>query len=90
MPLFLKIFESTAAPDAFEPVMPEMMTYLAGLKASGKLKHSGAFTDFSGGIDIFEAENQQEAMEIAAKDPLVTNNLGTYTLKEWTDSIDQI
>ena len=90
MPLYVKTFHSTAAPDAFENVMPDMMAYLGELKASGKLKHSGPFADFSGGVDIFEAENQEEATKIAAKDPLVTNNLGTYELKEWSDMMDEI
>ena len=90
MPLYIKTFQSTAAPEEFDKVMPEMMAYLGELKASGKLKHSGPFADYSGGADIFEAENEQEAAEIAAKDPLITHNLGTYTLKEWTDMIDQI
>ena len=90
MPLYMKVFHSTAPPDAFEKVMPDMMAYLAKLKGSGKLKHSGPFTDFSGGLDIFEADNQEEAMKIAKEDPLVLNNLGTFELKEWTDSIDEI
>jgi uncharacterized protein YciI len=90
MPLYIKLFRSTAAPAAFENVMPDMMTYLAGLKSSGKLKHSGPFADFSGGLDIYEAENQEEATKIAEEDPLVSNNLGTYELKEWSDMMDQI
>ena len=90
MPLYLKLFNSTATPEEFEAIMPEMMTYLADLKASGRLKHSGPFADFSGGVDIFEAESLEEAMAIAGKDPLVINNLGTFSLKEWADMIDQI
>jgi uncharacterized protein YciI len=90
MPLFIKIFNSTAAPEAFERVMPDLMAYLKELKESGRLKHSGPFADFSGGVDIFEAESFQEADEIASKDPLVTNNLGSYSLKEWSDMIAEI
>jgi uncharacterized protein YciI len=90
MPLYLKVFNSTAQPEDIEKVMPDMMAYLSELKASGKLIHSGPFSDFSGGVDIFEAENQQAAEAIASKDPLVSNKLGTFMLKEWTDMIDQI
>ena len=90
MPLYTKIFHSTAEPSAFETVMPDMMAYLAKLKGSGKLKHSGPFGDFSGGLDIYEAENHEEATKIAEEDPLVSNNLGTYELKEWSDMLDQI
>jgi uncharacterized protein YciI len=90
MPIFIKIFNSTADPAAFDKVMPEMMGYLGELKATGKLKASGPFGDFSGGVDIFEAENHEAALAIASKDPLVTHKLGTYTLKEWSDMIDQI
>jgi uncharacterized protein YciI len=90
MPLYIKLFQSTAAPDAVEKIMPDMMAYLAELKGSGKLKHSGPFADFSGGLDIFEVADEKEAMEIAEKDPLVSNNLGTYILKEWSDMIDHI
>ena len=90
MPLYIKTFHSNASPEQFEKVMPEMMSYLAELKASGKLKHTGPFSDFSGGVDIFEAESMQQAEEISANDPLVKHNLGTYTLKEWSDMIDQV
>lgn len=90
MPLYVKIFHSTAQPEAFESVMPDMMAYLGELKASGKLKHSGPYADFSGGLDIFEAESQEEATKIASRDPLVSNNLGTFELKEWTDMMDEI
>jgi uncharacterized protein len=90
MPLYVKIFHSTAAPSAFENVMPDMMAYLAQLKGTGKLKSSGPFGDFSGGLDIYEADNLDEAKKIAEEDPLVSNQLGTYELKEWSDMLDQI
>lgn len=91
MPLFLKIFESTAtAPEEFEKLMPQMMGYLAELKSAGKLRHTGPFADLSGGVDIIEADSLEEARELAQRDPFVANNLGTYTLKEWSDMIDHL
>jgi uncharacterized protein YciI len=90
MPLYTKVFKSEASPDAFDKVMPAMMAYLGQLKASGKLKHSGPFADYSGGLDIFEAADQEEATKIAEEDPLIVNKLGTYELKEWTDMMNEI
>ena len=89
--MFVKIFESgEAAPEEFEKLMPQMMGYLAELKAAGKLKHSGPFADFSGGIDILEAETREEAEALAARDPFVVNKLGRYTLREWSDMVDHL
>lgn len=92
MPLFVKIFESgeSAAPEEFEKLMPQMMAYLAELKSAGKLRHTGPFADFSGGLDVIEADTREEAEALAARDPFVVNKLGTYTLKEWSDMVDRL
>lgn len=51
--------------------------------ASERYFIGGGFSNVSGGMIIFQAENLIEAQEIADKDPLIERNLYRYELFEW-------
>ena len=59
------------------------LAYLKNLQREGKLMASGAFSgELSGGMYILKA-SVEEATAIVEKDPLVSNKVSAYSLKEW-------
>ncbi len=60
----------------------EHLTNLKKLQEAGKLPLAGPFTDGSGSLVVFDAENIEEARKIADRDPYVIHGIfESYELK---------
>lgn len=65
-------------------VRPTHREYLQTLLDAGKLHESGPYTDDSGALLIYDAENEAEVKEILANDPYTAGGvIGDTTIKEW-------
>ncbi len=59
--------------------------YLHEMVAQGKLLMAGPFADESGGLIIFEAEDEAEVAEIMASDRFTTKGVfATTEIRPWT------
>jgi len=59
------------------------LEYMARLKAEGKLRLAGRFTDGKGGMYILAAESLAAAVKLADGDPYHSNHVREYELREW-------
>jgi uncharacterized protein YciI len=69
---FAAVFTYPAGPDGqarIQQARPEHRQYLGGLREQGKLAAAGPFTDDSGALIIYEAENEEEARLLIEADP---------------------
>lgn len=65
-------------------IRPSHREYLSSLLEEGKLFKSGPFTDGSGALIIYEAQDLAEAQVLLANDPFSKGGVITgVTLKEW-------
>ena len=65
-------------------VRPTHRAYLAKLLAEGKLVASGPFTDETGALLVYQAENEAEVRQLMDADP--NNSVGAFgevTIREW-------
>ena len=70
--------------DRVSEIRPVHREYLSQLLESGKLYKSGPFTDGSGALIIYEAEDLAEAQILLANDPFSKNGIiNEATLREW-------
>ena len=67
----------------YEPFLPAHFAYLKELKARGALLLSGPFTDRTGGMVLIQADSREAAEAIAQADPLVSNRVDSYEVREW-------
>ena len=65
------------------PFRDSHLAYLAKLKAEGKLRMAGRFTDGQGGLYILVADSLPIAVQLCEADPYHTNRLREYELEEW-------
>lgn len=75
--------DETFAAAEFESRIPRLMTWLAGVKAQGKLVAcgGGGFQDRPGGLTLVRADDVDEAMALAAASPM--NEIGRTELLVW-------
>lgn len=85
MPLYVRTLLSTASPEEIEEAKPGHLEHLRELKARGKLRAAGEFTNGDGFLEIFEAEDTLEADQIARASPLVEEGLATWMVREWVE-----
>lgn len=65
-------------------VRPAHREYLGKLKEAGKLAASGPFTDDSGALIIYEADSEEEALELIENDPFRKAGVfKSFTIKPW-------
>ena len=65
-------------------VRPAHRQYADRLMAEGKMVTAGPFTDGSGGLFVYEAENQQDAEALWAADPYVGGGVVmSYEIRAW-------
>jgi uncharacterized protein YciI len=65
-------------------VRPTHREYLQTLLDAGKLHESGPYTDDSGALLIYDAENEAEVKELLANDPYTAGGvIGNTMIKEW-------
>lgn len=79
--LVLTTFTSAEARTAHRPAHRE---YLNEMVTHGKLLMAGPFADESGGLIIFEANDEAEVYAIMAKDPFTTGGVfATTEIRPW-------
>lgn len=68
-----------------KPYLAEHLQYMIGLEREGKLFASGPLGDPTrgDGMTIVRAASEDEARELAKRDPFVINGIRTFTLKPW-------
>lgn len=68
-------------------IKPEEMEphkiFVKNLIANGKMVISGPFTDWSGGMLLIEADNPEQANEIAENDPAVLTGILKNNIREF-------
>jgi uncharacterized protein YciI len=62
---------------------PRHLAFLEEQDSRGKILARGPFTDGSGGLVIYRASSLEEAQDIAASDPYVTEGARRLELHEW-------
>lgn len=62
-------------------VIKNHVEHLKMLNNSGKLYLCGPFTDYKGGMVIFDVASYHEAKELADKDPFIAEGYKTYELR---------
>ena len=69
-----------------KPHLAEHLQYMIELERKGKLFASGPFGDGTrgDGMTILRVANEEEAHELAKRDPFVVNGIRTYTIQSWT------
>jgi uncharacterized protein YciI len=68
------------------PYLAEHLQYMIELERQGKLFASGPLGDPSraDGMTIVRARDEEEAREIALRDPFVVRGIRTFTIQPWT------
>ena len=87
MPLYVRTLLATGPPDEVETASEKHREHLRELHARGKWRVAGEFKNGEGFLEIFEARDLMEAQSIAGMSPLVSEGLGTWMLREWTELI---
>src|SRR5882762_2158259 len=69
-----------------KPYLPNHLAYMIELEKQGKLFASGPFGDGTrgDGMTIVRAASEEQAREIALRDPFVTNGIRTFKIQSWT------
>ncbi len=79
---FVVFYFMKKEPEKIQKVVPLHVEYWK--KRNLKKYKGGPFSDRSGGLITFEAENIEEATKIIMNDPFVLENLiGNKWIKEW-------
>ncbi|WP_449419310.1 YciI family protein [Phormidium nigroviride] len=83
MPWFVKIEKGIVEKSIFDQYVPAHRAYVRELIAKGHKAKTGYWARRGGGMLLFEAGSMEEAIAIAAKDPLVVNGCVTYEVYQW-------
>lgn len=83
MPWFVKIEKGIVEKSIFDQYVPAHRAYVRELIAKGHKAKTGYWARRGGGMLLFEADSMEEAIAIAAKDPLVVNGCVTYEVYQW-------
>ena len=86
MPLYVRTILFTGPADEVAAASEKHREHLRQLHAGGKLRAAGEFKSGEGFLEIFDARDLMEAQSIAGASPLVADGLGTWMLREWTES----
>jgi uncharacterized protein YciI len=86
MPYFVRTILITGPENDAAPARRDHLIHLEGLAAAGKIRAAGAFARGDGYLEIFEADDLLQAEAIARSSPLVALGLGTWMLREWTET----
>jgi hypothetical protein len=86
--LMKSVQSGSQPPEEFAKLQNSHVGYLEDLKSKGKLFAAGPFTDFSGGLIIYQAESLEEAKALANNDPFVKGKVFVdYTIHEWHQAV---
>lgn len=69
-----------------KPYLADHLQYMIDLERKGKVFASGPFGDGTkgDGMTIVRAATEDEARDMALRDPLVVNGIRTFTIQPWT------
>jgi uncharacterized protein YciI len=67
---------------------PGHLAYLKEKAEEGKVFAKGRFTDGTGGLVIYIAENHDEVEAIVKKDPYVASGARGYEIHEWEMTVE--
>jgi len=87
MPLYVRTLLVTGPVDEVQAASEQHREHLRDLHARGQLRAAGEFKNGEGFLEIFEARDLMEAQSIAGMSPLVSQGLGTWMIREWTELI---
>ena len=62
-------------------VVQEHVEHLRTLDQEGRLVLCGPFADYPGGMVVFRADSEDEALRIAESDPFITSGFKTFELR---------
>jgi uncharacterized protein YciI len=86
MPLYVRTLLVTGPPEDVEAATRGHREHVRELHERGKLRAAGEFPNGDGFLEIFEARDLHEAQSITGASPLVFEGLGTYLLREWSET----
>jgi uncharacterized protein YciI len=89
MPLYVRTLLVTGPPDEVEVASRAHREQMLDLRARGRLRAAGEFTNGDGFLDIFEAEDLLEAQAIGGSSPLVSEGLGAWMIREWKELLPE-
>lgn len=64
-----------------EEIIKRHVSHLKEMDNSGRLYLCGPFTDYNGGMVIFNVSTYEEAKKLAEKDPFIAEGYKTYELR---------
>lgn len=67
---------------------PEHLDFLAQQRDAGNVLMNGRFTDGSGGLIIYGAEDEESAVSLVEQDPYISLGARAYTIHEWDMEIN--
>ena len=85
MPLYVRTLLVTGPADEVQAAAEKHREHLRDLHARGKLRAAGEFKNGEGFLEIFEARDLMDAQSVAGASPLISEGLGTWMLREWTE-----
>ncbi|CEA03077.1 YciI-like protein [Jeotgalicoccus saudimassiliensis] len=59
------------------------LDFLAQKRESGTVLMNGRFTDGTGGLIIYRAENEESAVSLVKQDPYISLGARDYEIREW-------
>ena len=62
-------------------VVQENVEHLRSLDQNGRLVLCGPFADYPGGMVVFRADSEDEALRIAESDPFIASGFKTFELR---------
>ncbi len=83
MPLWLRTLILTGPLEQVEAARDEHLRHLADLRAEGRLRVAGRWSQGEGYLDVFEALDRLAAEELARKSPFIREGLCAWTLRDW-------
>ena len=86
MPLYVRTLLVTGPVEEVQAAAEKHREHLRELHARGQLRAAGEFKNGEGFLEIFDARDLMDAQSIAGASPLVSEGLGTWMLREWTES----
>ena len=86
MPYYIAYLE-TLDKEKDSEILDEHKAYLQKYLEKGKIYAKGPFSDHSGGIIIYKTESEQEAYEIAMKDPVIREGSRRMSFKKWESTL---
>ena len=62
---------------------PEHLDFLARQRDAGNVLMNGRFTDGTGGLIIYRAEDEKSAVSLVKQDPYISLGARDYKIQEW-------